>query len=410
MPELALSAFAVLPGAVVVPDGPDAGAVWHYGNPIGEQRALEGGRALVELARGVITVAGPDRLSWLNSITSQNLLGLGEGDSSETLVLDPSGRIEHAVRVIEDGERLWLIVDSAEAAGLLDFLQKMRFMLRVEIEDVTDAFVVVGSAVPLFALQAPRNPIVEEPRSGVSKRSVDDGFETAAEAASSTIGEFRTVVWHDPWSHVALGGHQYAGDDHDYSAWSWYETIVTREFATGLAERAASGLIAVAGVAAAESLRIAARRPRFATEVDERSIPHELDWLRSAVHLNKGCYRGQETIAKVHNLGHPPRRLVLLHLDGSDAVLPGAGAEVVHGDAVAGQVTSSTVHHELGPVALAVVKRNVDPTAALIVRADDGDVAAAQEIIVPPSAGAEADVPRLPRLGAVTRRPRDGEE
>ncbi|AYG02846.1 YgfZ/GcvT domain-containing protein [Gryllotalpicola protaetiae] len=410
MPELAPSVFATLPGAIVVPDGPDAGAVWHFGNPIGEQRALEDGRALVELARGVITVAGPDRLSWLNSITSQNLLGLREGDSSETLVLDPSGRIEHAVRVVEDGARLWLIVDRAEATGLLDFLQKMRFMLRVEIADVTDAYAVVGSTAPLFALQALRTaPVVEEAASAAVSKPSSAGFETPV-PGSSAGGGFRTVVWHDPWSHVALGGHQYAGDDHDYSAWSWFETIVTREFAAGLAQRAASELVAVAGAAAAEALRIAARRPRFATEVDERSIPHELDWLRSAVHLNKGCYRGQETIAKVHNLGHPPRRLVLLHLDGSDAVLPGSGAEVMQGDAVVGQVTSSALHHELGPIALAVVKRSVDPAAALVVRADGGDIAAAQEVIVPPSAGAEADVPRLPRLGAVTRRPRDAAE
>ncbi|GAA4159754.1 folate-binding protein YgfZ [Gryllotalpicola daejeonensis] len=393
--------FASLPGAVVVPDGPDAGAVWHYGNPVGEQRALDEGRAVVELAqRAVLTITGPDRLSWLNSISSQNLLGLVEGDSSETLVLDPSGRIEYAARIVEDGERLWLIVDRAEAAALLDFLQKMRFMLRVELDDVTDATAVLGSTVPLFAIRASRESAGDD---GASDRRVPP-----VDSAQPSAADFRTIVWHDPWSKVAIGGHQYAADDHDYSGWSWYETIVTRDFAAGLAERAASGLVAVAGVAASEALRIAARRPRFATEVDERSIPHELDWLRSAVHLNKGCYRGQETIAKVHNLGHPPRRLVLLHLDGSDAVLPGGGAEVMQGETVVGHVTSSALHHELGPIALAVVKRGVDPAAELVVRADGADVAAAQEVIVPPSAGAAADVPRLPRLGAVTRQRRDG--
>ena len=380
--------FAGLPGAVLVPDGPDAGAVWHYGNPLGEQRALQAGRAVVELAgRAVLTVTGPDRLSWLNSITSQELLRLGEGESSETLVLDPSGRIEHAVRLAEDGERLWLLVDRGEAAGLLDFLNRMRFMLRVEVADVTDAYTVVGSTVPLFAVASPRVPAEEAP-GGIQ---------------APPSPPHRTVVWHDPWSHVAPGGHQYAAEDHDYSAWSWYETIVPRDFAAGLAQRAASGLVAVAGIAASEALRIAARRPRFATEVDERSIPHELDWLRSAVHLSKGCYRGQETIAKVHNLGHPPRRLVLLHLDGSDAVLAEARAEVVAGDTVVGHVTSSALHHELGPIALAVVKRGVDPDAQLVVRAGDTGIAAAQETIVPPSAGASAGVPRLPRLGAVKR-------
>jgi folate-binding protein YgfZ len=381
--------FASLPGAVLAAEGPDAGAVWHYGNPLGEQRALEEGRALVELAHTVLTITGPDRLSWLNSISSQQLLTLQAGDSSETLLLDPSGRIEHAVRLVEDGERLWLIVEHGEAAGLLDFLNKMRFMLRVEIDDVTDACAVVGSTVPLISIHASRESIT-----GAAQPTPP--VDSAAQP--------RTVVWHDPWSTVTPGGHQYAAGDHDYSAWSWYETIVTRDFAAGLAERASAGLVGVAGTAAAEALRIAARRPRFATEVDERSIPHELDWLRSAVHLNKGCYRGQETIAKVHNLGHPPRRLVLLHLDGSDAALPTSGAEVVAGDAAVGHVTSSALHHELGPIALAVVKRTVDPAAELRVRADHLEIAAAQEVIVPPSAGAAAEVPRLPRLGAVTRR------
>jgi folate-binding protein YgfZ len=138
--------------------------------------------------------------------------------------------------------------------------------------------------------------------------------------------------------------------------------------------------------------------------VDATTIPHELDWLRSAVHLTKGCYRGQETVAKVHNLGHPPRRLVMLHLDGSDGVLPVAGDMVSSGDTVIGRVTAAALHHELGPIALAVVKRNADPAATLTVATEDGTiVSAAQELIVPPDAGAEADIPKLPRLGAVKR-------
>jgi len=385
--------FASLPGAVLQAEGPDAGAVWHFGNPVGEQRALESGRALVELAqRAVLTITGPDRLSWLNSISSQRLLGLQPGDSSETLLLDPSGRIEHAVRLVEDGETLWLIVDAVEAPSLLDFLTRMKFMLRVEIADVTAERAVIGSTVPLFALESSR----------------DADAAASASAAQADPADVGTVVWQDPWSQVVPGGHQYAAADHDYSAWKWFETVVARDFAAGLAERVEDGHAAAAGAAAAEALRIAARRPRFATEVDERSIPHELDWLRSAVHLDKGCYRGQETVAKVHNLGHPPRRLVLLHLDGSDAVLPAAGDEVVAGDAVVGHVTSSALHHELGPVALAVVKRNTDASAELRVRSQGVEVAAAQEVVVPPSAGAEADVPRLPRLGAVARPPRNG--
>ena len=88
---------------------------------------------------------------------------------------------------------------------------------------------------------------------------------------------------------------------------------------------AAVGDRPLAGTWAAEALRIAAWRPRLGFETDHRTIAHEVDWLRTAVHLHKGCYRGQETVARVHNLGRPPRRLVFLHLDGSGHTLPARG-------------------------------------------------------------------------------------
>jgi folate-binding protein YgfZ len=211
---------------------------------------------------------------------------------------------------------------------------------------------------------------------------------------------------------VQTGGHQYAARD-SYE-WPYTESLVSAERVelvetvervelVETVERVELVETPAAGTLALEALRIAAWRPRFATEVDERTIPHELDWLRSAVHLSKGCYRGQETVAKVHNLGHPPRRLVMLHLDGSDTVLPQHGDEIESLDAVAGHITSSALHYELGPIALAVVKRSVDPSLPLTVVSDGTRIAAAQELIVPPSAGAEANVPRLPRLGAVQR-------
>ncbi|NEN04333.1 folate-binding protein YgfZ [Diaminobutyricibacter tongyongensis] len=369
------SPFLDLPGAVDSVDR-DAGVAAHYGNPVVEQRELEAGRAIVDLSnRSVLSITGPDRLSWLNSITSQNLLGLTAGESSETLLLDASGRLEHAVRVIEDGETLWLLVEHDEADGLLAWLQSMRFMLRVELADRTADLATIGSlGTPALPIAAPN---------GVP------------------------LVWNDPWREVAPGGHQYAIGDHPGSGWTWSETLIPRDALPSLVSRVRKGEFAVAGLLAVEALRIAAWRPRFATEVDEKTIPHELDWLRTAVHLTKGCYRGQETVAKVHNLGHPPRRLVMLHLDGSEGALPARGSVVkvdVGGDRrEVGLVTSSALHHELGPIALAVVKRSTDPDATLLVETDDLTVAAAQVVVVPPGAGAEAHVPRLPRLGAVTR-------
>ena len=107
------------------------------------------------------------------------------------------------------------------------------------------------------------------------------------------------------------------------SSGAWRELLVPRaDLAAAVGDRP------LAGTWAAEALRVAAWRPRLGFETDHRTIPHEVDWLRTAVHLHKGCYRGQETVARVHNLGRPPRRLVFLHLDGSGHTLP------AHGDPV----------------------------------------------------------------------------
>jgi len=352
--------FSSIPGAVGSPP-------LHYGNPLGEQKRLASGDAIVDLSdRAVLSLTGPDRLTWLDSLTSQSLKALVPGESSETLQLDPTGRIEFAVRIFDDGITTWLLVDADQSAALFTWLSRMKFMLRVEILDETEKYATIGTlGTPAIDAAAPNG---------------------------------LPLVWRDPWQEVVRGGHQYAtADVHPGADWSYSEVLVPR---ASLAEPTD---LPVAGTLALEALRIAAWRPRQATEVDERSIPHELDWLRSAVHLTKGCYRGQETVAKVHNLGHPPRRLVMLHLDGSDGVVPEAGSEIFDGEKSVGTVTSSALHFELGPIALAVIKRSVDPSAQLTVVADELRIAAAQEIIVPTDAGAEANVPRLPRLGAVQR-------
>jgi len=314
----------------------------------------------------VLTITGPDRLTWLDSLTSQSIAALAPGEASETLLLDPSGRLEHAIRLLDDGETLWLLVERDQAEVLAAWLDRMRFMLNVEVADRSADFATLGT------LGAP----AVEP------------------AAPNGV----PLIWHDPWTAVTPGGHQYAtAEQHPGAGWSYAEILVPRET---LADYAT---LQVAGLDALEALRIAAWRPRMATEADDRTIPHELDWLRSAVHLSKGCYRGQETVAKVHNLGHPPRRLVMLHLDGSEGILPSRGDVVLEGDKEVGLVTSTARHYELGPIALAVVKRSTDAKATLLVVNDEATISAAQEVVVPPDAGAEADVPRLPRLGAVRR-------
>jgi folate-binding protein YgfZ len=350
-------AFERLDGAVGSP--PE-----HYGNPLGEQNRLAQGEAVVDLSdRAILSVTGEDRLTWLDSLTSQSIARLAPGESAETLLLDPTGRLEYDIRLIDDDVTTWLLLEASEAPGLLAWLSRMVFMLRVTVADASDEFATIGTlGTPAVDAAAPN---------GVP------------------------LVWHDPWLAVVRGGYQYSETAaHPSSTWTYSEILVSRSALASVAE------LPVAGTLALEALRIAAWRPRLATEADERTIPHELDWLRSAVHLSKGCYRGQETVAKVHNLGHPPRRLVMLHLDGSEGVLPAHGDTVLLDDTEVGSITSVGLHYEFGPIALAVIKRTTDPAAELIVRAGEVDIAAAQEVIVPPSAGAEADIPRLPRLGA----------
>jgi folate-binding protein YgfZ len=322
-------------------EGQDAGVAAHYGDPLREQRLLLEGLAVVDLShRGVVTVTGPDRLSWLHSITSQHLTGLGPRESREALVLSPKGHIEHSLHLVDDGGTTWITTEPGDAAPLAAWLDSMRFMLRVEVADVGDDWAVVGE--PSGAESAPGEPLAWR------------------DAWPDLVGD--TAAYGPVEGHPALGR-------------AWREVIVPR---ADLAE--AVGDRDLAGTWASEALRIAAWRPRLGHETDHRTIAHEVDWLRTAVHLHKGCYRGQETIARVHNLGRPPRRLVFLQLDGSGHTLPAAGDAVLLGDRPVGHLTSVGRHFEDGPIALALVKRNTPVEATLVV----SGVSAAQEQVVAP--------------------------
>jgi folate-binding protein YgfZ len=307
-----------LPGAVEAVK-PDAGVAAHYGDPLREQRQLDTSGAVVDLShRGIVRIAGPDRLGWLHSLATQHLEALPAGQATTALLLSPHGHVEHALYAVDDGEAFWAHVEPGTAEALVGFLDSMRFLMRVEVDDVTDEYAVV--------------------------------FDTRPEAGSANLS--RTA---------SLGR----------------EVFVPRG---RLAEYAGD---APAGSWAHEALRIAAHEPRLGVDTDHRTIPHEADWIGSAVHLDKGCYRGQETVARVHNLGRPPRRLVMLHLDGSVDHLPAAGDPVELDDRTVGFVGSAARHYELGPIALALVKRNVPVDATLLA----GGVAAAQEVVVDPEIG-----------------------
>jgi len=331
------SPLLALPGAVAA-EGRDAGIAQHYGDPHGEQRRLADAVGWIDRSnRDVLIVPGTDRLSWLHSLTSQHLAELADGRGTEALVLSPHGHVEHHLLVAETGGVTWLDVEPGTGPDLLKFLDSMRFLLRVDPSDVSEQWAVLS-------LVGPDTPDV---LTALGVRAP-----AAYDVAPLAGGWVRRM----PWPGAAAA-----------------DVLVPRSELAEFAERLARAGATPAGIWAFEALRVEARRPRLRNESDHRTIPHEVGWLESAVHLNKGCYRGQETVARVHNLGRPPRRLVLLHLDGSLESLPATGAAVTLDGRQVGFVTTAVRHYELGPVALALVKRKTADDAVLHV----GDVAAA---------------------------------
>lgn len=321
--------------------GVDAGVAAHYGDPMREQRLLREGLAVVDLShRGVVSVTGPDRRSWLHSLTTQHLTDLAPRASAEALVLSPHGHVEHALHVVDDGETTWLTLEPRTSEALTGWLLSMRFMLRVDVTDRTEQYAVLG-----------------EP--------------TAAEGL-----EGEAVTWADPWPGPVGQTWCYGPQEgHPGAQRAWREVIVPRaELAQRVSDRP------LAGTWAAEAERVAAWRPRLGLDTDHRTIPHELDWLRTAVHLNKGCYRGQETVARVRNLGRPPRRVVFCHLDGSGHTIPEPGTPLTLDGRTVGHLASVARHVEDGPIALGLVRRNTPVDATLLA----GETAVAQTVIVAP--------------------------
>ncbi|WP_344313284.1 folate-binding protein [Fodinicola feengrottensis] len=353
------SALLTLPGAVAA-DGVDAGVAAHYGDPYKEQRALLEKVGVVDRShRGVIAVPGVDRLTWLHSLTSQHLERLAPWQGTEALVLSPHGHVEHHLGVLDDGATTWLDVEPGTAAALVSYLDSMRFMLRVDPTDVTENWA-------LLTLVGPQ-----------------------LDTALANIG----VVLEDQAAALPGGG--------------WVRRVAGPGLAADLLVPHADLLQTVrrldvppAGIWAYEALRVADRLPRLGRETDHKTIVQEPGWVPSAVHLDKGCYRGQETVARVHNLGKPPRRMVMLHLDGMDEDLPVTGDPVTLGERQVGFVGTAVRHVELGQIALALVRRNVPVDAQLTI----GDRAAA---IDPDSIPAEnpADVRERPRVTRLPSRP-----
>jgi folate-binding protein YgfZ len=346
-----ISPLLTVPGTVANPPGtPDAGVAWHLGDPFGEQRAATTGAVVLDRShRSVLAVSGDERLSWLHSLTSQHLLALAEGAGAENLVLDGQGRVEHHMLLTDSAGTTWVDTDANRGPALLTYLQKMVFWAQVSPRDAGQELAVLSLVGPAISqvLDLPDATYGSLPLPG-------GGFVRrmpwpSADAADVLVPRAELGRW---WDRLTTAGARPAG------TWTF------------------------------EALRVQALRPRVGVDTDERTIPHEVGWIGGveqggAVHLDKGCYRGQETVARVHNLGKPPRRMVLLHLDGSADGRPETSDDVTAAGRVVGRVGTVVEHHELGPIALALLKRNVPVETELVA----GPCAAA---IDPDSVAAEA--------------------
>ncbi len=337
------SPLLTLPGAVPSPEeSPDSGVAWHYGNPFGEQRDAASRAAVIDRShRFVIAISGEERLTWLDTISSQRIKDLPDGTSAENLSLDVNGRIEHHFVQTDLGGVTWIDTETSPGPALLNFVTKMVFWSKAEPRD--------GSELAVLSLLGPDASAVLQAVGAPVPEGLYDAAPLDAENVSAG-GFVRRMPW--PGAHA-------------------YDLLVPRSALVGWFTRLRDAGAAPAGTWTYEALRVESIRPRAGVDTDVKTIPHEVRWIggvteTGAVHLDKGCYRGQETVARVHNLGRPPRHLVLLHLDGSADGRPETGDEVTAGGRVVGRLGTVVDHFELGPIALALVKRTIPIETELV--------------------------------------------
>jgi folate-binding protein YgfZ len=343
-----------LRGSIAAPDDhPEAGVPWHWGDPFAEQRTAARGVAVVDRShRDFIAVSGAERLSWLHLVISQHVTGLAEGTGTEALVLDTHGRVEaHMVLAHLDGT-VWLdsdrgaTVTSALPSGgpqpLREYLEAMKFWSKVDIRGASDELALLTLLGPDadkilsgLDIELATQPYSISPLPGGFARRMPWPGKSSVDLA---VPRSELVAW---WGRITDAGARPVG--------SW----------------------------AFDALRVESLHARLGVDTDDRTIPHEVNWIGSAAHVAKGCYRGQETVSKVHNVGRPPRHMVLLHLDGSPEITPETGDPVVLGERTIGRVGSVVQHHELGPIALALLKRTIPVDVELLAGADDRVVQAA---------------------------------
>ncbi|WP_246815918.1 folate-binding protein YgfZ [Corynebacterium sp. HMSC28B08] len=365
-----------VPGAANVVDDATTPTAAHYGDPLVEQQRLSRSLGLVDRwDRTAILVRGEEARTWLNDLISQKVNAIDPGAATYGLLLDLQGRVTHQFGIAALPEGLLLDCPAAHADSLADYLTKMIFWAKVEVEVLPLAqLTVVGRLLPFVDAAGSLNTDSASNELHSSLASPSEAGLGSDAPLAALIDAITTLPGAHSWrarSLRAVGIPDSSGGMGALDIWVPREDIAA-------AWDVLSKVAAPTGHMAYDALRIAARIPEVGIDTDERTIPHESMFFTGprsaeattlgtvtdgpsahAVHLNKGCYRGQETVSRVQNLGKPPRVIVLLHLDGSANRLPAVGSELTAGKSSIGRVGSSAHDGDLGPIALALVKRGV---------------------------------------------------
>lgn len=314
-----------------------------YGDPVAEERAFTEGAGMVDgCARGAVLVSGPDAISYLHSLLSQDVAVLEVGEGAHALLLQPQGKLDADLRILRvSPEECWLDAEVSRGEALAASLRRFKIRVKAEVEDR-------GGAWGCLFLRGAQAPGVVEAAAGVAV--------PGAQHAHVPWRAGVRVVRAD-WPGGLPGVDVVGPVDELEDAWS---------------ELVAAGATP-AGLSAYEAVRVAVGVPRQGLDVDEKTIPQEAFLERDAVSFTKGCFLGQELVCRIDTRGHVNRYLRGLRL--ADDTTPPRGAGILWGGKEVGALTTVATS-EAGVLALGYVRREVEVPAEVLVRWEGGEARA----------------------------------
>ena len=291
-----------------------------YGDVTGEYQAIRNAAGVIDAQHQVVRVAGPDAESFLDSLLSKHLIELEDEKVVRSLLLGPRGKLRALLWVVRFGEEFLLVADAEAAASVVADLA--RFKLRVDLE--------IFQPEPVLDLVGPAaTDILATAELGAASRALP--------APLGDLSRFFVV-------------------------------------GSGIDELVNAGA-RPAGRLAYTAVRVEMGEPTMGEDVDESTIPQEAGVVAESVSFTKGCYLGQELVARIDSRGHVNRHLRGVVL--AENALPPTGAEVVAGDMVVGAITSVSESLLVGaPIGLGLIRREVDPGTEVEIRWPGGSAKA----------------------------------